>query len=127
VERHLRVLYRELEMSGTYIVYNLPTLIIVLGSNLGVLRGFMLTERIDVEVFISISLILYFDIPWLARHVWEVVPGAVGEALVSDGAQFCYLLVDGIMVHQTGRSHESNRQKHETDQPLAPAQPHVAR
>jgi 5-formaminoimidazole-4-carboxamide-1-beta-D-ribofuranosyl 5'-monophosphate synthetase len=49
VERHLRI-----------IVYNLPTLIVVLGSNLGVLSGFKLTERIDVEVFISISLVLYF-------------------------------------------------------------------
>lgn len=82
--------------------------------------------RVDVEVFISVSIILHFLVPWLARHVWEVIAGAVGEALVPDLAQISDVLVDEVMVHQAGCGHDRNGHKNETDQPLAPAQSHVA-
>jgi len=51
------------------------------------LRSFVIsiqTPWIDVEVFISIPIILHFFVPRLACHIREVVSRAVSEALVPD-------------------------------------------
>ena len=68
-----------------------------------------MSGRVNVEVFIGIPLVLYFDVARLTRHIREVVPRAVGEALISDGAEFSDLLVDEVMVHQTAGGHEGDR------------------